>query len=1220
MAGCRPRQRLTYLLRCRRQGISGGAGGHKGDGTGGEGPAEESPRDGEAGVSRAMSGVLRRLVGLTAASPGMAVVVYTTPVLGAAVAVAIPVLSAQVLDQAGAGRQESAVERLWVLAIAAVVLYLVSGVRSYCNVKLAFLGTHRVRIDMVAAALRRPDPPDQGSFAMRISQDADAVGACMAAIPNLVVSASTVAFIPVAMFTLSPLFAAMLIPLLGAVVYAVHCSATRTYPITWLLRRRRDAVAQGLSDALSDLEQVKGQRLGPHRRTELWRHLSDHASARQYLAQVEGRYLPLITTSPLALQAVVLIVGSALLARGNIGPGTLIGFVGLAALFVAPAQGLTGAIRKIQISRVSVERTFELIDSAPPTSADATRIKPPSALHVRVVGRSAAGDSPGLHVRPGERIAIIGGPGAGKSQLAAALLGLPNRGSHVCSVSMDGVEWYRPGAVAGLRLLTHDRWFFGGTLRQNITLGDDACSDTGIEGALDRVGCTAFLSKRQIVLDSPVDEHAAGLSGGERTRLALARAIAGHPALVVLDAPVSGLDPAQAREIQAALMLALPQSTIVWLDSQLPDPGAFDRVITLDDAPLRAAGSASVGCHGPYAGKGQDLPHTGWPSPATHRSSTAATLADEVERLAPGDSHHLLTCSSRYLPGAFPDFGHTDDQGLTVEGPAGVTPTRIAAQRFRGAWAGLVALAALETLTVIGLPWVLKVTLDEAISDGTSNRFLALSSIAMAALVVLLTVRVARTTSAARLEERLDRLLKKTLIEHVQVAPLRNVHTETIGEFLTSATHDTSAIARLSAQTLPTVAVNALIVILGFLSMLVADARLVGVVAAAFTLLVGFTLVFRRRSETLYARARTAESRMVTVVTETIRGHRYITAYRAAPWFTERAAATSLDLHATWLRAQRWIASYFPAIQLAANAALVALLAVTLSSPTPPAQSVPTIAFFITLLGLIASPIQSLAQSYDEYVIARVASTRLNATLLRADRSAVDDRPTSSGAAVHGPTPVLSAEDLLVGPPPARETAASADAAAPEQVWTLPAVRLDPGQWMAITGRSGTGKTTLLRILTGLFPAAGGTVRLFGERVTQDDERLLRAGCVYVPQSPALPPVTGLSTGIPSLDSHRSRLADPTDEREITPSHGEGQALALHHALIQQPRIAFLDEPLSVLDVSQSLAILTQVQRAYPTLSVVYATHSPELARLAHLTLDIDPLSSPAGLDGPGSV
>ncbi|HEY9473112.1 MAG TPA: ABC transporter ATP-binding protein [Mycobacteriales bacterium] len=1149
----------------------------------------------------------------------MALVVYTTPLLGSAVAVGIPWLSAGILDDVVGGRRAAAVSGLYILALAIVGLYVVSAIRAYFTVKLAFLGTHRIRVDMVRAALSRSAPPDPGGFSMRVSQDAEEVGASLAVIPNLLVHGSMMVFIPASMFVLSALLASLVLPLLALVLYTVGRSARQTYPVTWLLRQRRDSVAHGLVDALSDLEQIKAQRLASDRQHKLWSRLVEHADARQYLARVESRFVPLISTSPLALQAVVLAVGAILTLRGQLGAGKLVGFAGLAALFLSPAQGLTAGVRRLQVARVSVERSFRLVDSVTTEQESEDRaevIRPRGALHVRVETEGMDGQeetaSLGLHVRPGEKVVIVGATGVGKSRLAAALTGVPNGSRYRCSASDRGQCWEPVSRFTGIRLLSHDRWYFGGTLRQNVTLGHSDISDTEIARALEAAGCTSFLRKRELTLDSVLDEHSVGLSGGERTRLSLARTIVGDPRLVVLDAPLAGLDPTQADEVHATLLKALPDATVVWLDTKVVDPHAFDRVLTLEQCGIIHASPSSESTRAPESNRKQAPAQDQEHHLVTEQTEAAPkTLVEHLRTVGEADSRQLTRWGERYLPDNFPRFGYIQDRSIQATNDRGsITPVSIATQRFRRSFLGILFLAAVEILAVTAIPWILRAALEEALGSGLSVRFVSQLAAVLVVLVVLVLARVIRTTSGVRLEERIDRLLKLALVRRVHTAPLRRVETTTTGAFLTAATQDTEAISKLSAQTLPTIGVNALIVVLAFVSMLVADWRLVLPVGAAFTLLTAFTLHFRRRSEILYSVARTAGARMVTIVTDTVRGHRDITAHRSARWFTTRAAEASNELHTAWLRAQKLTAGYFPSIQLAGNVSLLGLLALTLSSGAPPAQSIPTVVFFLTMLGLVASPIQSLAQSYDDLVSARVACDRLNSLLgITADVGPDDDGRPLPGPARAPDEPVIFARGVSLGIPWNTGTAWSGDSrdrCGGGHARLLPPIRLHTGEWLAVVGRSGTGKSTLLRALTGLAPPVSGTIVLLGAPVTELDQLALRRGCAYLPQSPLLTPVDGGTSHSPLLDRRVHRLSRVASEQRTGLSLGERQMLALHHALSHNPEIAFLDEPLSALAESEALRVLRDVRRSSPALSMVYVTHSAQLAGIADRVLAID--------------
>lgn len=1144
-----------------------------------------------------MWGVARRLFGLVSGFRGLLLVVVAMPLLGSVAAVGVPWLAARVLDDLVSGRRGSAVWGIYLLAAITVGLYGVSVIRSYYTVKLAFLGAHRLRVDVTRAVLGQAAPPDVGGLGMRISQDAGEAGAVLAVLPNLLVYGLTVALTPVAMLLLSPVLTAAVLPLLVLVGYLVARSARSTYPATRLLRRHRDRVARGLLDALSDLESTKATRRDAVAQDDLWRRLTDHASARQALARVEGRFVPAISTAPLALQAVVLVAGAVLVARHQIGTGTLVGFVGLTALFLAPAQGLVAGIARVQKARVSAERSFQLVESRPNTVDTVDTVDAVDA------GDTAAGwretttapalridtypaGAPVLHVRPGEKVAIIGASGTGKSRLAAALAGQPGANGHRCHASVDGASW-TPTEQRGIRLLTHDRWYFGGTLRENVTLGRAGITDRQVAAALRACGCTSFLDRRGLTLDSVLDEHAAGLSGGERTRLALARTIVGTPGCVVLDAPLSGVDPLRAREVGATVLSALPTTTLVWFDAHPVTPPGFDRVLTMDRF------DTDTGAH----------PVAPAPPPPPGPPVTATDQAGAVDRPTSGES------GEADRPDVTGEFGHAGDRALRATDAQGnLTPIGLARRCFGRPVLWLVVLAGLEILGVTAVPWLLRVALETALADGGSTRFAILVGAAVVTLLVLVLTRAARTVSGARLEERIGRLLTMTVVERVHRAPLRRVRSEPTGALLTVATHDTEALSKLVAQTYPAVGVNALIVVLAFVSMGIAGGRLVVPVALAFGLLTAATLRFRRRSQTRYAAARTAEARMLTVATETARGHREIRAYGVTSWFVARAARVSTELHATWLVAQRLIAGYFPSIQLAANASLVGLLALTLSAGTPPDRSVPLVAFFLMLLGLLTGPIQALAQFYDDVMSARVAGGRLNATLavgpdILADRAEPADNGTVLPRQRRDDTVVLAATEVAVltrppvgeerGSPPTR-SAEDEDCGEGERarVVRLPPIRLHAGEWLALVGHSGAGKTTLLRALTGLVPADSGTVVLLGGPVDTHDETALREGCAYLPQSP------------PSV-------VDGTDEDARQRSLGERQSLALRQVLDQAPRIAFLDEPLAALPEPEARLQLARIRKDHPTLAVVCVTHSPELARLADRVVDLDAAHSP---------
>jgi thiol reductant ABC exporter CydD subunit/thiol reductant ABC exporter CydC subunit len=199
-------------------------------------------------------------------------------------------------------------------------------------------------------------------------------------------------------------------------------------------------------------------------------------------------------------------------------------------------------------------------------------------------GSAPALDRVSLDLEPGRRIAVVGPSGAGKSTLLGVLTAAvpPDTGR----VTLDGVDLSGypterlPRAVGGLLADAH---VFHASVRENLLLGRPEATEAELTAAADAAGLLAWVRRQPAGWDTLVGEDGGQLSGGQRQRLALARALVAAPAVLLLDEPTEGLDPAAAdRVLASATAAAGPGRSVVLVTHRLAGLDRYDEIVVLD--------------------------------------------------------------------------------------------------------------------------------------------------------------------------------------------------------------------------------------------------------------------------------------------------------------------------------------------------------------------------------------------------------------------------------------------------------------------------------------------------------------------------------------------------------------------------------------------------------------------------------------------------------------
>ncbi len=356
-----------------------------------------------------------------------------------------------------------------------------------------------------------------------------------------------------------------------------------------------------LVETVSGMETVKSLSLEPQMQREWENRAVEQTAYARESERLTGGLSQAAQFLNKGTVALTLWLGAQMVISGDFTAGQLIAFNMMVGRVMAPAQRLAQLFQQLSQTRVSVDRLAEIFDTRPePVVHSAADRLPPMTGSVRFeqVSFRYHPDQPDVlhdvtfNVRPGEVVGVAGSSGSGKSSLLRLLqrLYVPTAGR----ILIDGVNvaeidpvWLRRhiGAV------TQDSVLLNGTVRDNIAAAHPDLPIEQIERAARLAAADEFIRSLPSAYDTPVGEHGAQLSVGQRQRIALARALAADPQMLLLDEPTSALDAEAESRIQANLGKMVKDRTVFVVSHRLSTLRICDRVLVLDDGQLVEEGA-----------------------------------------------------------------------------------------------------------------------------------------------------------------------------------------------------------------------------------------------------------------------------------------------------------------------------------------------------------------------------------------------------------------------------------------------------------------------------------------------------------------------------------------------------------------------------------------------------------------------------------------------------
>ncbi|HEY1737141.1 MAG TPA: ABC transporter ATP-binding protein, partial [Acidimicrobiia bacterium] len=382
-------------------------------------------------------------------------------------------------------------------------------------------------------------------------------------------------------------------------------------------REVRDSIATNMStlqEGLEGIRVVQAYAREPSFRDRFHGTNEGQYDANLVAVRISSLYFPSVEFTSVLGYAVILGFGGFLVHEGVTTVGIVAAFVLYLVNLFDPINQLSQFYNTVQSAAAALDKIFILLDTRATVSERAGAFDLPSVgggaggigVDVDHVSFAYGPDADlvlhdvTLHIAPGERMALVGPTGAGKSTLAKLLARFydPVEGT----VKVGGAD-LRDITFASLRrtmcVVPQEGYLFAGTLRDNIRVGRVDASDADVDAAIAALGVGHHFDTFPDGLGTEVQEGGARLSAGERQIVSLARAALADPGVLVLDEATSNLDPGTEHEVEQALERLMSGRTVIVVAHRLSTAARADRIAVID-----AGGLAELGTHDELVARG----------------------------------------------------------------------------------------------------------------------------------------------------------------------------------------------------------------------------------------------------------------------------------------------------------------------------------------------------------------------------------------------------------------------------------------------------------------------------------------------------------------------------------------------------------------------------------------------------------------------------------------
>ena len=531
--------------------------------------------------------------------------------LGAAISVAaqllVPILCGDAIDaMIGMGRVDFALVAKACLAIAVstAITAVAQWVLAACNNRIAFRVSQDLRTAAMEKLQRLPlsylDSHPSGDLVSRIIADVDTFSdGLLMGFTQFFSGVLTIAGTLILMAVIHLGVTAVVVVLTPLSLFAAGFITRRTYRYF-----KTQSAIRGEQTALVE-EMIQGQRVvqafGYEEKSQA---AFDEVNERLKTASIQAVFFSSLT-NPVTrfvnsvVYAAVGLTGALLAMGSGISVGQLSVFLSYANQYAKPFNEISGVVTELQNAMACIQRIFDLLDEPDqiPDAPDAIKLVSDGQVAIRDVAFSYTPDRPllqnlSLDVRPGQRIAIVGPTGCGKTTLINLLMRFYDVDSGSISVSGHDIRTVtRSSLRRNYGMVLQDTWLRAGTIRENIAYGRPEASDEEIVAAAKAAHAHSFIRRLPQGYDTVIAEDGGSLSQGQKQLLSIARVMLCLPPMLILDEATSSIDTRTEVKIQAAFAKMMEGRTSFIVAHRLSTIREADVILVMRDGKIIEQGS-----------------------------------------------------------------------------------------------------------------------------------------------------------------------------------------------------------------------------------------------------------------------------------------------------------------------------------------------------------------------------------------------------------------------------------------------------------------------------------------------------------------------------------------------------------------------------------------------------------------------------------------------------